>query len=163
MSFLDTCFTDNVFNNCSVLGDIIACDVDDDLEMQCNGGSMTYGLKSTMKLFPLEVAYNENSVGNVISFFHLARVPGVVITLDSRVHYGFNVTYLGKLYRFLPFDNGLCYFDARTEPMRVEDNDKKLFPLTHFYSPLRTTKLFTRSVKLKERRMPVYNKKPLGG
>ena len=129
MSFLDTCFTDNVFNNCSVLGDIVACEVDDDLEMQCNGGSMTYVLKSTMKLFPLEVAYNENSVGNVISFFHLARVPGVVITLDSRVHYGFNVTYLGKLYRFLPFDNGLYYFDTRTEPRSVEDNDKKVvFP-----------------------------------
>ena len=119
---LDTCSTDNVFNNCRFLKDIVACDVNDDLEMQSNGGSMTYGLKSTMKLFPLEVAYNENSVGNVISFFHLIQVPGMVITLDNRVNYGFNVTYQGKYYQFLPFENGLYYFDTRNEPRSVDDN-----------------------------------------
>ena len=119
---LDTCSTDNVFNTCSFLNDIVACDIDDDLKMQSNGGSMTYGLKSTMKLFPLEIAYNEHSVGNIISFFRLIQVPGLVITLDSRVNYGFNVTYKGKLYHFLPFDNGLYYFDTRNEPRSVDDN-----------------------------------------
>ena len=122
---LDTCSTSNVFNTCSYLGAIIACDIDDDLKMQSNGGSMTYGLKSTMKLFPLEVAYNEDSVGNIISFFRLIQVPGVVITLDSRINDGFNVTYLGKLYHFIPFENGLYYFDTRNEPRSVEDNTTK--------------------------------------
>ena len=123
---LDTCSTDNVFNTCSHLGSIIACDINEDLKMQSNGGSMTYGLKSTMKLFPLEVAYNEGSVGNIISFFHLIQVPGLVITLDNRVNYGFNVTYLGKFYHFLPFENGLYYFDTRIEPKSVEDNNKEV-------------------------------------
>ena len=116
---------DNVFNNCIFLGEIIACDIDDDLETQCNSGSMIYGLKSTMKLFSLEVAYNENSVGDFIYFFHLVQDPGVVITLDSRVNYRFNVTYLGKIHRFLPFENSFYYFNTRTEPRSVEDNTKE--------------------------------------
>ena len=100
---LDTCSTNNVFNNCSLLGNIIACDIEDDLEMKSNGGSMTYCLKSSMTLFPLEVYYSEHSIGKIIYFFDLVRVPGLVITLDSCENFGFNVTYLGKIYHFLPY------------------------------------------------------------
>ena len=49
----------------------------------------------------------------------------MVITLDSRINYGFNVTCLGKLYHFLPFENGLYYFDTRNEPRSVEYNTTK--------------------------------------
>ena len=139
---LDTCSTNNVFNNCSLLGDIIACDIDEDLEMNTNGGSMTYCLRSTMKMFPLGVFYSEKSIGNIISFFHLVQVPGVVITLDSRVNYGFNVSYHGKLYHFLPFENGLYYYDTRVEPRSAVDKTKDEFSSYSFLQSVDDNKLF---------------------
>ena len=118
---LDTCSTDKVLNNCSMLGNIVPCDVNDDFNMEINGGSMVYCLKSTLKHFPLKVYYNEESVGNIISFLYLVKFPGVFITLDSRVNYGFNVTYLGQLYHFLPYENGLYNYDKFIGPRSVSD------------------------------------------
>ena len=123
---LDTCSTNNVFNNCGMLGDIISCDLAEDLEMKGNGGCMTYCLKSTMMLFPLSAHYNEKSIGNILSFFDLVRVPRLVITFDSRENYGFNVTYLVKMYHFLPYENGLYYYDTRVEPRSVTDKTKEV-------------------------------------
>ena len=117
--------------------------------MQSNGGSMTYGLKSTMNLFPLEVAYNDDSVGNIISFFRLIQVSGLVITLDNRVNYGFNVTYLGKLYHFLPFENGLYYFDTRTAPRSVEDNFKDIVSPYLFLQSVEDNKAFCTQNEIK--------------
>ena len=51
---LDSCSTDNVFNNCRLLNQIVSCSDDDCLHMTANGGVMNFSLKSTMKLFPLE-------------------------------------------------------------------------------------------------------------
>ena len=125
--------------------------------MKGNSGSMTYCLKSRMIWFPLEVYYSEKSIGNIIYFFDLLRVLGMVITLDSCVKFGFNVTYFGKIYHFIPFENGLYYYDTRLEPRSVIN--KPVFPLSLYYSLLRITKLFICSVKLKERRTPIHNKK----
>ena len=85
---------------------------------------MDYYLPSKMKLFPLDENYNEHSLGNIISLFGLMQVEGIVITLDSREGYGFNVLYKNKLYVFLPFATGLYYFDTRTTPQQVSDKTK---------------------------------------
>ena len=132
---LDTCSTDNVFNNCSFLNDIVVCDDSDDLDMTSNGGSMNYFLKSTMKTFPLDVWYNESSIGNIISFFHLISVPNLVLTLDNREHFGFNVTYKGYFYQFFPFGNGLYYWDTRKAPtkLKVEEAKSKVEVNPYFF------------------------------
>ena len=125
---LDSCSTDTVFNNCSFLGDIIACDDADSLHLNSNGGgSMDYVLQSKMKLFPLDVYYNEHSLGNIISLFDLIKVKDILITLDSREGNGFNVVYDNKLYYFAPFDTGLYYFDTSKAPQTVSDNSKSSF------------------------------------
>ena len=122
---LDSFSMDIVFNNCSFLGDIIACDDVDSLHLNSNGGgSMDYVLQSKMKLFPLDVYYNEHSLGNIISLFDLIKVRDIVITLDSREGNGFNVVYDNKLYYFAPFDTGLYYFDTSKAPQIVSDKTK---------------------------------------
>ena len=121
---LDSCSTNTVFNNCSFLQSIVACGDEDSLTMRSNGGSLDYYLKSTLKMFPLEVHFNENSMANIISLFDLINVPGVIITMDTRKDSGFNVTFGDKLYQFTPFENGLYYFDTRTGPRSVCDKTK---------------------------------------
>ena len=125
-----------------MLGDIIACDLAEDLEMKGNGGCMNYCLKSTMSLFPLSVHYNEKSIGNILSFFDLVRVPGLVITLDSRENYGFNVTYMGKMYHFLPYENGLYYYDSRVEPRSIADKTKEVVNHYSFLQSVEDNKAF---------------------
>ena len=120
---LDSCSTDNVFNNGDMIGDIVGCTDDECLLMNANGGTMDYTLKSTLKMFPLPVYYNENSIANVISLFDLIQIDGIEITLDSKKAYGFNVVYGGKLYYFAPFENGLYYFDTREEARSVENTN----------------------------------------
>ena len=103
----------------------MACGDSDALSLNSNGGGkLDYYLQSKMNLFTLDVFYNEHSMGNIISFFDLIKVRGIIITLDSREGQGFNVDFEGKLYYFQPFDNGLYYYDSRVHPVVVKDNIK---------------------------------------
>ena len=43
---LDSCSTDSVFNNCSFLHSLVACDDKEAITMKSNGGSLEYFLKS---------------------------------------------------------------------------------------------------------------------
>ena len=92
---------------------------DDPITMKSNGGSLVYYLKSTLKFLPLDAFYNEYSLANIISLFDLMRVPGIVITLDSRKDPGLNVIFDGRLHYFAPFKNGLYFFDTRVGPKNV--------------------------------------------
>jgi len=118
---LDSCSTDSVFNNCSFLHSIVACDDKEAITMKSNGGRLEYILKSTLKFFPLEVFNNEHSLANIISLFDFIRVPGIVVTLDSREDPGFSVMLDAKLYYFAPFKNGLYYFDTCVGPRSVNN------------------------------------------
>jgi len=91
---LESCSTDSVFNNCSFLHSIVACDDKEAITMKSNDDSLEYFLKSTLKFF----LYNEHSLANIISLFDLMRVPSIVITLDSREDPGFSVIFDAKLY-----------------------------------------------------------------
>ena len=51
-------------------------------------------------------------MGNIISFFDLIQVKGILITLDSSEGQEFNVTFEGKIYCFKPYENGLYYYDS---------------------------------------------------
>ena len=83
---------------------------------------MEYYLKSEMRMFPISVFYNENSLANIISLFDLIQVPGVHIQMDSTHSYGFKVTYDGKVYHFQPLDTGLYYYDTNIAPEVVDGN-----------------------------------------
>lgn len=120
---LDSGSTDTVFCSCNFLKDIIACTDEESLDLTSNsGGAMEYYLKSEMKIFPISVFYNEDSLANIISLFNLIKAPGVHIHMDSSIDYGFKVTYDGKIYHFKPFDTGLYYYDTTDTPVLAADN-----------------------------------------
>ena len=116
---LDSCSTNTVFNNCAFLNDIVACKDSDCLELRTNGGRMIYYLTSKVKMFPINCHYNEHSMANIISLFQLMNIDDIVITLDNRIGTGFKVIYGNKLYRFLPYNHGLFYYDTTVEPENI--------------------------------------------
>ncbi len=80
---------------------------------------MDYVLKSTMKMFPLEVYYNELSLTNIISLSDLILAKRVHISMDSSKDNGLHVNYKGLEYCFAPFNAGLYYYHTRVPPKNV--------------------------------------------
>ena len=76
---LDTCSTDNVCRDISLLKDVRECSENEALEVIANGGCMTYKTLGTMKLCPMVSYYNKNSLANIISMKKLSEVEGVRI------------------------------------------------------------------------------------
>ena len=46
---------------------------------------MKYNKVSSFKLLPIKVHLNEKSLANVLSFKHVASIPGVRITTDTEI------------------------------------------------------------------------------
>ena len=82
---LDTCLTDNVCRDISLLKDVRECDENEMLEVITNGGHMTYKMLGTMKLFPVVSYYNKNSLADIVLMKKLSEVEGMKITMDTKI------------------------------------------------------------------------------
>ena len=58
---LDTCLTDKVINNISLLANVQNCTEDESLKIHANGGSLTYTKKVTFRYIHSTSHYNPNS------------------------------------------------------------------------------------------------------
>ena len=160
---LDSASTNSVFKTCKFLNDIVARDDEECMNLISNGGgSMGYYLKSTIKMFPLEVFYDEKSLSNIMLLFDFVKVPEIIVTMDNRKDYGFNVFYNNKAYHIAPFCNGLYYYNTRATPKDLSNmkGDKPKVTV-YSYSYLQTIEdnNFLLTMKLKERKLFIYNKK----
>ena len=122
---LDSCSTNNVFNNCKLLKHIVGCTDEECLHLTANDSSTVYSLISSMKIFPLRVHFNKNSLANVISLFDLIKVEGIHITMDNKNNYGFHITFQGKLYYFSPFENRIYFFNTCKEPRIIVSKEPR--------------------------------------
>ena len=82
---LDTCSTNNVCCNPKLVDNVRPCKLDERLEIFSNGGSLKYDKVASFKLLPIKVHLNEKSLANVLSFKHVASIPGVRITTDTEI------------------------------------------------------------------------------
>ena len=73
----------------------------------------------------------------------------MVITLDSRKNFGFNVTYLGKIDHFLPFENGLYYYDTRVKPRSVTIKPTNIFSPHSLLQSVEENKSFYLQLEMK--------------
>jgi hypothetical protein len=108
---LDTCSTASVFCNHNLVGDLIVCSEDEELMIQTNGSSKCFDLKSKMKLFPIEVHFNSNSMANILSLKDVAEMTGARITMDTSKNCEIIVHFNGQAYHFTEHAEGLYYLD----------------------------------------------------
>ena len=71
----------------------MVCSEEERLTICSNGGRQEYFLKSQMKLFPIAVHYNEESIANIVSLKDLLNVNDVQVTMDSLKDKALVVTY----------------------------------------------------------------------
>ena len=80
---LDTCATNSVSNNTDLVKDIVACKQHERLTVSTNGGLISFDKKSNLKLLPMKVHFNKNSMATILSFKEAVYIPGVRITTDT--------------------------------------------------------------------------------
>ena len=78
-----------------MLGAIEDCSVEERLKVLTNGGSMSFNQKAKLKLLPMSIYYNKDSMANILAFADVASIPGVRITMDTDKERAMNVAYDG--------------------------------------------------------------------
>mgnify|MGYP003321274356 CR=1 FL=1 len=82
---IDTCSTNNVCCNPKLVDNVRPCKLDERLEFFSNGGSLKYNKIASFKLLPIKVHLNKKLLANVLSFKHVASIPGVFITTNMEI------------------------------------------------------------------------------
>ena len=108
---LDTCSTASVFCNHNLVGDLVVCSEDEELMIRTNGGSKCFDLKSKMKLFPIEVHFNSESMANILSLKDVAEMKGARVTMDTLKGREIVVHFNEQAYHFAEHAEGLYYLD----------------------------------------------------
>ena len=97
--------------------------------MSTNGVSKTFRKRAFLKLLPIRVHFEEDSLATVLFIKDVANIKGVYVTMDTRaekfisVHLGD-----GKVLKFLECNSGLYFYDT------CNNNDKYVVS----YSDLQT-------------------------
>ena len=76
------------------------CVNDDCLTIYTNGGSQLFKKTGTLKLFPMSVHYNGESMENILSMKDIVSLQGVQVNFDSLKEYAMLVNYKDEVYRF---------------------------------------------------------------
>jgi len=106
---LDTCSTDNVINDVTLVQNMRKCGFDETLTIHTNGGELTYREIGDFKFLPIEVFYNPKSIANVLSLKAVDNVKGFHIEMNTSVDPFINVIKGNHKLRFMHSDTGLFY------------------------------------------------------
>ena len=134
---LDTCSTVSVFCNKSLVKDIKDCLPGDGITVVTNGGSEKFQQQGTLKLLPLNVHFNNNSIANIISLSDIANMDGAKLTMDTSVERAINV-HVGDLkIQFKECTDGLYYYDTKN-PGRANPNPSNTMNVTNYSTLVQT-------------------------
>ena len=95
---LDTCSTSNVSNNLDMVGDVRDCSTAERLTVHTNGGTKIFGKIAPLKLFPLDVHFNRESMATILSLKSVADIPDVRIFMDTLKERAISVFFKDKLF-----------------------------------------------------------------
>ena len=127
---LDTCSTASVAGNSNLVTDIKHCENENELYVATNGGGMVYTSEAKLKLFPLVVHYNPNSIATILSIKDVASLPGCYMTMDTRQAREIVVSFEdGKpSYTFKECADGLYYYDTSNDTSSSNSINAKVTP-----------------------------------
>lgn len=143
---LDTCSTSSVSNNTDNVSSIRDCSPNDCLKMFTNGSTTYYDQIATLKLLPLDVHFNEDSMATILSVKDVANLENVHITMDTRKERAIFVHHDDEVLKFEECADGLYYYDtAALKPLNVEVTNYS------FLETVADNSIFLVLMKLKER------------
>ena len=106
---LDSCSTDSVFRDQTIISDLRKCFPNDELKMHTNGGSITYKHIGTFKHLPLQVYHNNDSIANILSLTDVMNIPGLTVRIKKDPVPSFVLKYQGNEVLFTSAGGGLFH------------------------------------------------------
>ena len=106
----------------------------DGITVVTNGGSEKFQQQGTLKLLPLKVHFNDNSIANIISLSDIANMDGAKLTMDTSVECAINV-HVGDLIQFKECADGLYYYDTKA-PCHANSNPNNTMHVTNYSTSL---------------------------
>ena len=132
---LDTCSTNSTSNDARHVKNISQCFIADEMTTMTNGGPRVFQKEATLKLFPLKVYFDQESLATVVSYHEVSQLPGVRIVVDTAVENTINVTMEEEycVYKFRPCGAGLYYLDVDSMEnhyydLKVTNNNETVAP-----------------------------------
>ena len=112
---LDTCSTVSVFCNPSLVKNIVDCKPGSGITVITNGGSQHFGAEADLKLLPMRVFFNPDSMANILSLSDIANIEGVRITMDTDIDRAIQLHYRNETLSFRECIDGLYYWDSSSK------------------------------------------------
>ena len=120
---LDTCSTVSVFCNPSLVKNIVDCKPGSGVTVITNGGSQHFGAEADLKLLPMRVFFNPESMANILSLSDIANIEGVRITMDTDIDRAIQLHFQNEVLTFRECIDGLYYWDS---------SSKSKLPITNY-------------------------------
>ena len=96
------------------------------LHITTNGGSQAFYETATLKILPLTVHFNHNSLANILSLSDVANLPGARLTMDLSVDRAIILHFKGKKFHFRECSDGLYYLDICHGHKMVEGESQEV-------------------------------------
>ena len=109
---LDSCSTVSVFCNRDLVSNVEKCAPGKSITVVTNGGVQDFDHQADLKLLPLKVHFNEDSLANIVSLSDVASMPGARVTMDTDKERAILLHYNDSVVRFEECGDGLYYVNA---------------------------------------------------
>ena len=110
---LDTCSLNSTSNDAQHVENITQCFFGREMTTITNGGPKCFEKEATLKIFPLKVYFNQDSLATIVSYYEVSILPRVSMIVNSKVENTINVVVEDQncVYKFQPCGPGLYYVD----------------------------------------------------
>ena len=109
---LDTGSTISVCCNEALVENVKKCTPGSGVTVVTNGGSQTFEQVADLKLLPIQVHFNPESIANILSLTDIANLPGAKVTMDTSQERAIILHYDGKKFKFQECHDGLFFLDT---------------------------------------------------
>ena len=124
---LDTCSTISVCCNSQLVTNIQQCAPGHEVTVVTNGGAQSFEKEAMLKILPIRVHFNHNSLANILSLSDVANLPEARLTMDSEVERAIILHLDGREIKFQECSDGLYFWDSNVKPKS---------PVTNYSTPV---------------------------
>ena len=110
---LNTCSTDNIIHNISLMMNTRKCSRHKEMKIHTNGGSLSYDTIGVFKYLPITCFYNTKSIANVLSLKSVSDVPECNIHMGTTNSPEIYINYGNMTLKFSQSTSGLYYCNIK--------------------------------------------------
>lgn len=109
---LNTGSTISVSCNTDLVKSIVPCKPGGGITVITNSSFQSFNHEAELKILPIKVHYNPDSLANILSLSNVANLLGAKVTMDTSVEHAILLHYDNQVYKFQECADRLFFLDA---------------------------------------------------